>query len=134
MLGVFIAVVLLAGGVFLSGCNSGPSPEEQKRAELTEQLLGKWEFVSEDWPSVNKLGLRAVFPFEEDGTAALSLYLKGTEMSRVGSWQIFDGQVLVDLPAAEMNGDGSGPLRSVSFSAVDDAPVVLEADSLKVDL
>lgn len=111
--------------VALVGCSSEPKLSDS-------DVVGTWNATqmsgdnsTSSAQDLNDKGLYVLYRFDEDHTFHMIGLVQGTEAVRDGSWEIKDGNVLINVAA-----DGEGTLKG---DAISDGLIEISGSTLKTD-
>lgn len=113
----FVFAIAAFGG--LAGCNSSNAVEETR-----SQLVGYWKVQNDQ--KLDVLGIATFYCFNEDGTFTITGYAAGTSYQRVGTWEIEDGNAVVNVK--EDKDFVGGTARELKNAVIE-----LEGDELTTD-
>ena len=130
-----------------SGDNAGSTAASSSQASQEaapeggipkEDVVGIWhvfETGDNNLEKVEKAGMYLMFQFDDDGTFTNSIILQDASLDRVGTYEIRDGKIYVNLPEMKKtrSEENSGPVGSLSAKAVEDAELTLEDGVLSTD-
>ena len=88
-----------------SGAGSAASQEAAPEGGIPkEDVVGAWhvfESSTADFKVMEDAGMFFVFQFDDDGTFTNSIIIQDASLDRVGTYEIRDGKIYVNLPELE---------------------------------
>ncbi len=115
-----------------SGAGSAASQEATPEGGIPkEDVVGVWhvfESSAADYKVMEDAGMFFVFQFDDDGTFTNSIIIRDASLDRVGTYEIRDGKIYVNLPELEKSEskDENAAIKSLSADAIENAELTLE--------
>lgn len=132
-LGIVAVAMVFLVALFTAGCGD-------KTTELSEAVTGIWKVEKSGGTDITAnyedLGLAVFYIFDDDGTFTIRGLAMGSTIDRTGSWEVKDGQVVVNVPETKEQADdaSSSGITKLKGKAIEDATVTVEEGTLKVEI
>lgn len=120
----YLLVLCLAfalGAFCLSGCAKNLQNED---------VVGIWKTTSENSEDLQEQGIYTFYHFDEDGTFTLDGWIQGSNLQRVGTWEIQDNKVIINVPEGESFDTG---MISGDAPAIENGEVTIDGSTLKTN-